>query len=58
VAEGETLDTLFEKAALSGLEERFDDMREVGRLTPEIEKTYRDRLSHEIDVIIKMGFPG
>ena len=33
-------------------------MREIGQLTPEIEKTYRDRLTHEIDVIIKMGFPG
>jgi len=58
VPEGETLDSLFEKSALAGLEERLSDMREIGQLTPEIEKTYRDRLTHEIDVIIKMGFPG
>jgi DNA polymerase-3 subunit alpha len=58
VPEGDSLDSLFEKAALSGLEERLGDMREIGQLTPEIEKTYRERLTHEIDVIQKMGFPG
>ena len=58
VPEGETLDSLFEREARDGLEERLAVMREIGSLTPELEKSYRDRLEMEIDVIKKMGFPG
>jgi len=58
VPEGETLDSLFEKAALAGLEERLHELRETGEFTPELEKSYRERLTLEIDVIQKMGFPG
>ncbi|HIJ77977.1 MAG: DNA polymerase III subunit alpha [Desulfobulbaceae bacterium] len=58
VPENETLDSVFEKAARDGLEERLEELKEKGDHTPELEKTYRDRLEMEIDVIIKMGFPG
>jgi len=58
VPEGETLDSLFEREAREGLEERLLALKETGDFTPELEKTYRDRLDMEIDVIKKMGFPG
>lgn len=55
---GETLESMFTKACWSGLQERFAVMRQKKTLTPEVEKTYSDRLKMEIDVINKMGFPG
>ncbi|SHO50460.1 DNA polymerase III subunit alpha [Desulfopila aestuarii] len=58
VVEGETLDSMFTKACQVGLKKRFAKMRELGKLTPEIEKQYRERLDVEMDVIITMGFPG
>ena len=58
VPEGETLESLFEREAREGLAARLATMAEAGQLTPEMEKTYRDRLEMEIDVIKKMGFPG
>jgi len=58
VPEGETLDSMFITACKEGLKKRFAKMREAGKLTPEIEKQYRQRLETEIDVIVKMGFPG
>ncbi|MDH5299073.1 MAG: DNA polymerase III subunit alpha, partial [Desulfobulbaceae bacterium] len=58
VPEGETLDSMFERDAREGLEERLAELREMQEVPPELEKSYRDRLAHEIDVIIKMGFPG
>ncbi len=58
VPEGETLATLFDKGCRDGLEERLAEIREKEELSPEQEKTYRDRLEMEIDVINKMGFPG
>ena len=32
-------------------------MRKLGTFTPEVEKTYTERLKTEIDVINTMGFP-
>jgi len=58
VPENETLDSLFEKQAWQGLNERLALLREKKELTPELEKNYRDRLTHEIDVIRQMGFTG
>jgi len=58
LAEGETLDSMFEKKARTGLEERLKNIRDLGKLTPDLENNYRQRLDHEIDVIKKMGFPG
>ncbi len=56
--EGETLHSLFEKESRQGLEERLKQVQKRGELTPELEKTYRQRLETEIGVINTMGFPG
>jgi DNA polymerase-3 subunit alpha len=58
IPEDETLESMFTKSCLNGLQERFGVMREKSELTPEKEELYTDRLTHEIDVINKMGFPG
>jgi DNA polymerase-3 subunit alpha len=54
----ETLDSAFEKAARSGLEEKLASLKAKGDLSTEQEKVYRQRLDHEIDVIQQMGFSG
>ncbi len=56
--ENESLESVFEKQARDGLELRLNNIREHGELTPELEKTYLKRMDMEIDIIIKMGFPG
>ena len=56
--EGETLDTYFARLAREGLKERLAAIRDRGELTPELEKTYHERLEMEIEVIITMEFPG
>ena len=58
VPEGETLESMFTKACWDGLQERFDDIRELSGLPAELEKQYTDRLKMEIEVINTMGFPG
>lgn len=58
VPDGHTLDTLFEQKAREGLEVRLEQVKIHRELTPELEKTYRDRLDVEIEVIKRMGFPG
>lgn len=58
VPEGESLETLFEKACRDGLTDRLDHLRELREVTPELEKQYRDRLTMEIEVIRTMGFSG
>ncbi|MCB2181381.1 MAG: DNA polymerase III subunit alpha [Desulfobulbaceae bacterium] len=58
VPEGETLDSMFEKIARDGFKDRLVEIRAREKMTPELEKTYRDRLNMEIDVIKTMGFPG
>ncbi|MEN8134413.1 MAG: DNA polymerase III subunit alpha [Thermodesulfobacteriota bacterium] len=58
VPEGESLDSLFEKAARDGLEKRLEIIRLRDDFSPEQEKLYQDRLNMEIDVIKSMGFPG
>ncbi len=58
VPEGETLESLFERACWEGLEERLAHVRELEGLTPEQERQYRDRLAMEIEVIQTMGFAG
>ena len=57
VPEGETLESMFTKACWDGLKARFNDMRKLGTFTPEVEKTYTERLKTEIEVIVAMGFP-
>ncbi len=58
VPEGETLESMFTQDAREGLEKRFTEIRQLRELTPEQEEVYRQRLEHEIEVILKMGFPG
>jgi DNA polymerase-3 subunit alpha len=58
VKEGETLETVFSQACWDGFQQRLDHMREMGEVSAETEKTYRDRLEYEIEVIQKMGFAG
>jgi DNA polymerase-3 subunit alpha len=54
----ETLETVFSQACWDGFQERLAHMREMGEVSLETEKTYRDRLTYEIGVIQKMGFAG
>jgi DNA polymerase-3 subunit alpha len=58
VPKNESLETLFEKSCWDGLETRLDRMRELRKISPELEQQYRDRLSMEIGVIQEMGFSG
>ncbi len=55
---GETLETYFERLAWEGLKERLAVIKDQGKLTPELEKTYHERLKKEIEVIKTMEFPG
>ena len=56
--EGMTLDQEFEQKSRDGLEFRLQQVELRGTLTPELEKSYRQRLDLEIGVIKAMGFPG
>ncbi|CAK8717572.1 DNA-directed DNA polymerase [Candidatus Electrothrix gigas] len=58
VPEGESLETLFEKACRDGLEQRLEHLRSLQEVSPELEQQYRDRLEMEIGVIQEMGFSG
>lgn len=58
IKEGETLETVFAQACWDGFKERLAHMRDLGPVDAETEKTYRDRLTHEVDVIQQMGFSG
>ncbi len=56
----ETADEGLHRLAHEGLNERFEMLRKVygPSFNDEQQATYRKRLDYEIDVIIKMGFPG
>ncbi len=58
VQEGHTLEGDFAAACWQGWERRLHALAELQEVGPELEKTYRDRLSTEIDVIQQMGFSG
>jgi DNA polymerase-3 subunit alpha len=58
VPAGESLDSMFERAARDGLAKRMAIIRQRDDFGPDQEKVYEDRLAMEIDVIKKMGFPG
>ena len=58
IKEGETLEEVFSQACWDGFQERLDHMQEMGEVSAATEKTYRDRLTYEIEVIQKMGFAG
>lgn len=56
--DGEDLNSRLCREAREGLEERLNAIRETKGLSDEEEKTYRERLEYELDIIIRMGFPG
>ena len=58
VPDGETIDSHFERLAREGLKHRLAAIHEKGKLTPDLEKIYHERLEMEIDVIKAMEFPG
>ncbi|MCD6389940.1 MAG: DNA polymerase III subunit alpha [Desulfobulbaceae bacterium] len=58
VPEGETLESMFEKATREGFAERMAELREREKVSPETDKIYRNRLEMEIDIIKGMGFSG
>ncbi|MCS6914311.1 MAG: DNA polymerase III subunit alpha [Myxococcales bacterium] len=56
VPQGYDIPSYFRKLAEEGLQRRFEEFRALGRrFDPD---QYRERLAQEIDVIIKMDFPG
>lgn len=58
VAPGESLDTVFEKACWDGLEVRLNHLRRMQDVDASLEQQYRERLTMETEIIIKMGFSG
>ncbi|MCK5544081.1 MAG: DNA polymerase III subunit alpha [Desulfobulbaceae bacterium] len=58
VAKNETLESMFDTAARTGLEERLQEIREKDELDSDKEKTYRSRLEMELKIIKTKGFAG
>ncbi|WP_129140213.1 DNA polymerase III subunit alpha [Modicisalibacter coralii] len=64
IPEGMTLDEFFRKVSHDGLSDRLvqlfegDDAIYPDRHRADHEAAYRERLDFELDIIIKMGFPG
>ncbi|MCK5324017.1 MAG: PHP domain-containing protein, partial [Desulfobulbaceae bacterium] len=56
--ENETLESMFDTAARTGLEKRLGEMRERDELDPDKEKIYRSRLEMELEIIKAKGFAG
>jgi DNA polymerase III subunit alpha len=57
VPEGETIDSYFAKMAEAGLAERWEQIKDRPDRKCDLDD-YRERLGHEIRVIIQMGFAG
>ena len=56
ISKDESEDNIFKSKAMQGFEEK---LKIIKKLNPNIdEQAYRDRLDYEINVILKMGFPG
>lgn len=61
IPDNETIDSYFRKVSADGLESRLDKLYPVqdrDESWPDFRQAYDDRLSYELDIIIKMGFPG
>lgn len=56
VPEGQTEQSYLRELSARGLAERFEEIRRAGYGFDEGD--YKQRLAHELDVIISMGFPG
>ncbi len=53
---GYDLTSYFRKVSYEGLEQRFQELRALGQ--PVDEELYKRRLAFELDVIVKMDYPG
>ncbi|ESK53353.1 DNA polymerase III subunit alpha [Acinetobacter tjernbergiae] len=61
IPDGHTIDTYFEHLSREGLEERLNHLYPIVKRDEdwaEIRKPYDDRIKYEVDIILKMGFPG
>ena len=59
VPEGLTVDEFFRKQSRAGLEKRLRELLDPETPDPEVlRQQYHERLEAEIEVILKMGFPG
>lgn len=61
VPEGETIESFFRKESQRGLYARLDKLYPVEERDdtwPDIRKPYDERLNHELNIILEMGFPG
>lgn len=61
IPDGFTIDSYFEHLSKEGLEERLEQLypsAKRGEDWPEIRKPYDERIRYEVDIILKMGFPG
>src|ERR1044072_1097556 len=62
VPQGETLDGYLANVARQGLDERLAELRrrQARGVAPDppAEEVYRERLERELEVIVRMGFPG
>jgi DNA polymerase III subunit alpha len=59
VPPGETIDSFFSGECRRGLEQRLQELQAKGEAWSEERiRRYRERLETEIEVIVKMGFPG
>ncbi|NIE95677.1 DNA polymerase III subunit alpha [Acinetobacter sp. Tr-809] len=61
IPDGYTIDTYFEHLSRTGLEERLNHLYPIEERDDdwaEIRKPYDERIKYEVDIILKMGFPG
>lgn len=61
IPDGFTIDTYFEHLSREGLEERLNHLYPIAERDEDwadIRKPYDERIKYEVDIILKMGFPG
>lgn len=61
ISDGYTIDTYFEHLSRTGLEERLNHLYPVekrGEDWAKVRQPYDERIKYEVDIILKMGFPG
>ncbi|MGV0885553.1 DNA polymerase III subunit alpha [Acinetobacter venetianus] len=61
IPDGYTIDTYFEHLSREGLEERLKHLYPIAERDEDwadIRKPYDERIKYEVDIILKMGFPG
>lgn len=61
IPDSETIESFFRKTAADGLNKRLDKLYPVSERADDweaVRKPYDERLDYELDIILKMGFPG